>query len=177
MLCVPAASLLILGHQLYLSGKHDLSTWKGGGMGMFASADTILNRYAKIFIVERDGTRNPLTQFSQEETNLLNSALEYPDRKTFLRAMQKIAQENWTAMRQQNPVTIFDANGDPVATASEAFHIMVPYGRRSGDESQRRNIQVEFWKLAYDPITKRALSTLAQTFLFKSEELFPATAD
>lgn len=177
MFCVPTASLLILGHQICLSSKHDLSTWKGGGMGMFAAADSVQNRYAKIFIVELDGNRNPLSQFSPEETNLLNSALEYPDRVTFLRAVRKIAQENWTAMRQQNPVTIFNAQGEPVGTASESFHIMVPYGRRSGNESRQRNIDVEFWKIAYDPVTKRARSTLAQTFLFKPEELFRSTAD
>jgi hypothetical protein len=177
MLCVPTASLLILAHQIYLSSKHDLSTWKGGGMGMFAAADSVQNRYAKIFIVEPDGSRNPLSQFSPEETNLLNSALEYPDRETFLRAVRKIAQENWTAMRQQNPVTIFNVQGEPVGTASESFHIMVPYGRRSGNESRQRNIEVQFWKIAYDPVTKRARSTLAQTFLFKPEELFRSAAD
>jgi hypothetical protein len=172
ILCVPIASLLILARQIYLSSKHDLSTWKGGGMGMFAAADGLQNRYAKVFMVQPDGTRNPLTQFSPEEIDLLNRALEYPDRKKFLRAARKIARENWTAMRQQTPVTIFNVQGDPVGTASESFHIMVPYGRRPSEETRTWSMQVQFWKIAYDPVSKRARSTLSQTFVFSREELF-----
>ena len=62
MLCVPFASLLIVGRQIYLSSRYGLSTWKGGGMGMFAAADELANRYAKVFLVEPDGNRDPLVQ-------------------------------------------------------------------------------------------------------------------
>lgn len=57
-------SLLILGRHIYLSGTHDLSTWKGGGRGMFAGVDGLQKVYTKIFLVNPDSSRNPLRQFS-----------------------------------------------------------------------------------------------------------------
>lgn len=146
-------------------------------MGMFAGADGLQNRYAKVFLVEADGSRNPLTQFSADELELLNRALEYPDRNKFLRAAKQIAKENWTAMRQLNPVTIFDARGEPIGNASESFHIMVPYGRRPSAETHKWTIEVQFWKIAYEPVTSLAHSTLTQTFVFKPEELFPPATE
>jgi len=169
--CVPFASLLVLGRHLYLSQKYDLSTWKGGGMGMFADTDGLQNRYAKVFLVESEWRRNALTQFSPEQVDLLNRALEYPVRKNFLRAARNIAQENWTATHQRNPVAIFDVKGEPVRAGAESFYIMVPYGR-SGNEERKWNMQIQFWKIAYNPVTRRARVTLAETFDFKPEELF-----
>ena len=140
-------------------------------MGMFADADGLQSRYAKIFVVEPDGRRNPLTHFSPEQVDLLNRALQYPVRKNFLRAARQLAQENWTATRQRTPLTLFDAKGEPVGTAAESFYMMVPYGRRSGEEKPKWDMQIQFWKMAYDPVTKRAQVVLRETFVFGQEEL------
>ncbi len=174
MLCVPVVSLIILGRHIYLSSTHDLSTWKGGGMGMFAGADGLQNRYAKVFVVAPDGRRNPLTQFSPEQADLLDRALDYPVRKNFLRAARELAQENWTATHQRLPVALFDAKGDAVGTAAESFYLMVPYGRKSGEQEQDWGMQIQFWRIAYDPVTKRAHAALVETFVFKPEEIQPA---
>lgn len=141
-------------------------------MGMFADADGLQNRYAKVFLVESEWRRNALTQFSPDQVDLLNRALEFPVRKNFLRAARQIAQENWTATHQRNPVTVFDVKGEPVRAGAESFYIMVPYGRRSGSEERNWSMQIQFWKIAYDPLTRRARVSLAETFVFKPEELF-----
>ena len=45
MLCaIPLIAILIAARQLYLHTTEDLSTWKGGGMGMFAAADNTISR-------------------------------------------------------------------------------------------------------------------------------------
>ena len=135
MFFVPAVSLFIVGRHVYLSAKHDLSTWKGGGMGMFADTDSIQNRYAKVFVVGPDGNRNAVTQFNPEQVELVNRALEYPVRENFLRAARWIAQENWTATHQRVPVTLFDVNGEPVGTARESFYSWF----RTGDAPVKKN--------------------------------------
>ena len=43
---IPAIMLTVFARQIYLQRSAQLSTWKGGGMGMFASADGTVNRYA-----------------------------------------------------------------------------------------------------------------------------------
>ena len=57
MLCViPAIAITVAARQLYLSTTGELSTWKGGGMGMFASSEQI-TRYVKIYLIFADGRR------------------------------------------------------------------------------------------------------------------------
>ena len=72
---VPIVALLVAARQVYLSRYHDLTTWKGGGMGMFAGADFSLNRYAKLFITDSNGQRQPLTELTREQTDLVKRAL------------------------------------------------------------------------------------------------------
>src|SRR5437660_11720177 len=110
MLCVPFAALVIVGRQVYLSTHYGLSTWKGGGMGMFAAADELSNRYAKVFLVDPDGNRDPLVQLTAEDFDVLNRALEYPIRENFLRAARQIAHENWIPSFQRRPMLHVNAN-------------------------------------------------------------------
>jgi hypothetical protein len=172
MLCIPCVALVVVGRQLYLSRFRDLSTWKGGGMGMFAANDGPQSRYAHVFLVKPDGTRDPLNQFSESEADFVTRALEYPVRSTFLRAARAIAQENWTPMHQSAPVTVFDSRGEPVRAADESYHLMVRYGRFSDTEKRNWTIEIQFWKLFYDPVKRRAHVRLDQTFVFKPNELF-----
>src|SRR5712691_191687 len=101
MLCVPCVAFVIVARQIYLSSRYGLSTWKGGGMGMFAAADERSNRYAEVFLVSPDGNRDPLVQLSSEDFDILNRALEYPTRRNFLRAAGQIALENWIPAYQR----------------------------------------------------------------------------
>lgn len=172
MLCVPFVALVVVGHQIYFSRFRDLSTWKGGGMGMFAANDGPQSRHAKVFLFKPDGTRDPLNQFSETEADLVTRALEYPVRSTFLRAARAIAQENWTPMQQVAPVTVFDSRGEPLRAADESYHLMVRYGRSSDTEKRNWSIEIQFWKYFYDPVKRRAHVRLDQTFVFKPDELF-----
>jgi hypothetical protein len=176
-LCVPLVALIIVGRQVYLSNCYGLSTWKGGGMGMFAAADERSNRYAKVFLVGPGGDRNPLVQLRSDDTNLLDRALEYPIRRNFLRAAKQIAQENWIPAYQRRPVLTVDLNGEPVGAGGKSFRVMVPSELQSDREERGSSMEIQFWKLSYDPITRRAHTTLAETFVFTSQELFEPTVE
>ena len=171
IVCVPIVALLVAGRQVYLSKYHGLSTWKGGGMGMFAGADASLNRYAKIFIVDPRGKREPLTQLTSDQSDLINRALNFPVRRNFLFAARAIATQDWIAKRQRMPVTLIDFKGKTVGTAPESYFLMVPFGTRPRGEKWKWDLQMEYWKLSYDPGTRRAQAAMAETFVFKPEEL------
>ncbi|MEY2480232.1 MAG: hypothetical protein QOI04_1159 [Verrucomicrobiota bacterium] len=173
ILCIPTVALLVAFRQVYLSNYRDLSTWKGGGMGMFAGADGSLNRYTKIFIADSHGKRQPLTQLPSEPTKLINRALNYPVRKNFLLAAKTIATLDWVAARQRMPVALIDANRQTTGTAPESYYMMVPFGRRPREETWKWDIQIEYWRLSYNPVTKHAHAVLAETFVFGPEELRP----
>jgi hypothetical protein len=177
MLCVPFVALVIVGRQIYLSSHYGLSTWKGGGMGMFAAADELSNRFAKIYLVEPGGNRDPLVQLSPDDTDVLNRALEYPTRRNFLRAARKIAQENWIPAYQRRPVLVVNGNGDPVSAGAKSFRVMVPSELRSDREERRANMEIQFWKIGYDPIARRVRAGVAETFVFTPGDLFRADAE
>ena len=176
MLCVPVVALGIVGRQIYLSSHYGLSTWKGGGMGMFAAADELSNRYAKLFLVDSDGNRDPLVQLSPEDFDLLNRALEYPTRKNFLRAARKIAQENWIPAYQRRPVLDVNIDGNPIGASAKSYRVMVPSEIRSDREKKGTSMEIQFWKLSYDPHTRHIRASLAETFTFTLEELFQPDA-
>jgi hypothetical protein len=171
ILCIPIVALLVASRQVYLNNQRDLSTWKGGGMGMFAGADGRLNRYTKVFIADGHGKRQPLTQLTSEQTKLINRALNYPVRENFLIAAKELATLDWVAARQRMPVALIDANGQNTGTAQESYYMMVPFGRRPREEKWEWDIQIEYWKLSYDPVTRRAHASRAETFIFKPQEL------
>jgi len=172
MLCVPFAALVIVGRQIYLSSHYGLSTWKGGGMGMFASADELSNRYAKVFLVEPNGDRNPLVQLSSDDADLLNRALEYPTRKNFLRAARQIVQRNWIPAYQQRPVLNVNSDGNPTGAGAKVYRVMVQSELQPEGEQKRSSMEIEFWKISYDPHTRDVRARLAGTFVFSPEELF-----
>jgi len=172
-LCIPIVALLVAGRQIYLNRYHDLTTWKGGGMGMFAGADATLNRYAKVFITDPRGQRQPLTELTPDESDLVKRALNYPVRRNFLIAARAIATMDWIAKRQRMPVALIDSQGKTVGTANESYYLMMPFGTRPRSEKWEWSIQIEYWKLSYDPRTRRAHALLAETFVFKPEELQP----
>ncbi len=173
ILCIPIVALLVAGRQVYLNRYHDLTTWKGGGMGMFAGADSSLNRYAKVFIADPRGERQPLTELTPDQSDLVKRALNYPVRRNFLVAARAIATLDWIAKRQRMPVALIDSKGKNVGTAAESYYLMMPFGTRPREEKWKWDIQIEYWKLSYDPGTRRAYAVLAETFVFRPEELQP----
>ena len=142
-------------------------------MGMFAAADELANRYAKVFLVESDGNRDPLVQLSPEDMDKLNRALEYPIRKNFLRAARQIAQKNWIPAYQRRPVLTVNANGDPFGASAKSYRVMVASELRADRDEKKSSMEIQFWKISYDPRTRQVRSSLAETFVFSPQELLP----
>jgi len=170
-LCVPCVALLVVGRQVYLSMHYGLSAWKGGGMGMFAAADELSNRYAKVFLVQSDGNRDPLVQLTPDDFDVLNRALEYPTRENFRRAAKQIASENWIPAFQRRPLLKVNGKGEPMHAEEKAFRVMVASPLQP-EKPETNGIEIQFWKLTYDPHTRHMHGSLAETFVFSPDELF-----
>ena len=141
-------------------------------MGMFAAADELSNRYAKVYLVYADGSKDPLVQLTPADQNLMNRALEYPAKQNFLRAAKQIASENWIPAFQRRPVLRVNGNGDPMDAEDKAFRVMVASPLRPEKEEKKAGIEIEFWKLSYDPQTRHLHASLAETYLFGRDQLF-----
>lgn len=141
-------------------------------MGMFASADQLANRYAKIFLIDADGNRNPLVQLTPADNDVLNRALEYPTRDNFLRAARQIASENWIPGFQPRPLLKVNNSGDPVSASEKSYRQMVPSSLPPEGIKKPPSMEVQFWRLAYDPHTRYQRASLSETYIFKPEDLF-----
>src|SRR5262245_29451654 len=75
---IPAIAVLIAARQAYLSAYHGLSAWKGGGMGMFASADGSDTRFTRIYVETSDGRREPIIRLAAPADTLMQQVLWYP---------------------------------------------------------------------------------------------------
>ena len=138
---------------------------------MLFRSDELSNRYAKIFMIEPNGERNPLVQLSPDDSDVLNRALEYPTRKNFLRAARQIAQRNWIPAYQRRPVLNVNGDGNPVGAGDRSYRVMVPSELRSDAEEKRPSMEIQFWKLSYDPRSREIRARPAETFLFSAQEL------
>lgn len=168
---IPAVALLVAARQVYLSRYHDLAIWRGGGMGMFAGADFAVNRYAKVFIVEPSGQRQPLVELTTEQNDLIKDALNYPVRHNFLKVAKAIAVRDWIPKGAPRSVTLIDSKGRKIGTSDESYYWMAPFGLRSPGEKWNWGLEIEYWKISYNPLTRLAHSNLSETFVFKAEEL------
>ena len=98
---MPAIALTVATRQLYLSTTDDLSTWKGGGMGMFAGTEDN-TRYAKIYLTFADGRRQPLLRITDEQERLKKQALNYPNERNLRALASSIKATKWWASTTKN---------------------------------------------------------------------------
>jgi hypothetical protein len=169
MLCaIPAIALTVAARQVYLSKTEDLSTWKGGGMGMFAAADNSLGRYAKIYMLLPTGQRMPFLRLTPTQEELLRRSLWFPSEKNLRALADSIKMTNWVASSETIPLGRFDENGARVGIDdSVRFHQIRPDPLRPRSERHTLTIEVEYWKAVYDVNTRDMKAALARTFTFK----------
>jgi hypothetical protein len=168
MLCtVPVIAILIAARQLYLHNVHDLSTWKGGGMGMFAAADSTSTRYAKIYLLFPDGRRQPLLRLTDEQEVLRRQALFFPNESNFRALANSIKATTWWASTGQVPLNVFDQNGQKLHDGTSQHYDLYPAHARTASEQANWSIEIEYWKATYDVTTRAFTAALARTFTFK----------
>jgi hypothetical protein len=168
MLCViPVIAILVAARQLYLNRTEDLSTWKGGGMGMFAAADNTLARYAKVYLLFPGGQRQPLLRLTPAQEQLMQQALWFPCERNFRTLADSIKATTWWASTDKVPLNVFDKVGNRVRDGSESYHDLYPAHPRTASEPLSWGLEIEYWKTTYDPETGGLRANLARTFIFK----------
>ena len=163
---VPVVAIAIAARQHYLHATQDLSTWKGGGMGMFAAADNSLERYAKIYLLLPDGHRQPLLRLTEFQERLKRQALWYPNERNFRALADSIRATTWWASTDRVPLNVFDENGQRVRDGTEQYYDLYPAHPRTASEQANWNVEIEYWKASYDAKTREFVAAPARTFTF-----------
>jgi hypothetical protein len=132
----PAVLVLVALLQLYLAHTQDLSPWKGGGFGMFASVDGTSHRVVRASLVGDttapiDVTALMANSFPDEQ--LVDRARTMPDEAAMDRLASRVADLPWR----------LTADGVAVPAGSDDTDDIIPAEEFPG-------VQVEVWRVQYD---------------------------
>jgi hypothetical protein len=164
---IPAIMVLVAVRQLYLQKTEDLSVWKGGGMGMFASADSLMTRFAKVYLLLPDGERQPLLRFTPQQELLLQNGLWFPTESNFRLLADSIKATTWWASTDRVPLNVFDEAGQRAQDGVAQYHDLYPAHPRTSSEALNWGVEIEYWKSTYDLNTDELIAKLTRTFTFK----------
>ncbi len=167
-LAVPALALFVAGRQLYLSSNYNLSTWKGGGMGMFASAD-LLGRYMRVFIETPDKQRIIVRDLAPGQVKLLHVAKIFPSDENFKKVGASLRTARFSASREPIQSYRFDQTGKSLGASNTKYIVATALNGVSGGKELGLPIILELWQLSYDPENQRV-----RTQVLKSMRVEPS---
>lgn len=162
---VPAFAIVIAGRQLYLSKFDTLSTWKGGGMGMFASAD-VDRRFFRIWIGPPNGTKHLVFRTVEPQTSLMLSARYYPRPRIFEKVANSLRATKFISSGDLQTVAVFDRSGAKLRTTDRRFYLLNGTGPRPDGDRLAWDVIIEAWEMRLDVTTKVVTETLIETYKF-----------
>lgn len=166
---IPAVAILVASRQLYLSKLYGLSTWKGGGMGMFASAD-VAQRYIRVFIEMAGRPRILISKLTPEQDILLSQAQIYPTKENLAKLGASIRNTRFRASSEPARIVQFRKTGEETGISDDIY--IVAEAEKSGivDKDPEWTAVLEFWQLSYDPASR-----LVSTSLVRRAEFGPSS--
>lgn len=147
VLIIPIVASLIFLNQIYRQHVHDLSVWKGGGMGMFAAMDRPRGaRFVKIYITDNNDIRMPVTAFDE----LTYRIQVEPSEKNLDRLLNKLINTQWRYSHHRIP--ILERNLDGSHTLLDHTPKPTPWGHNELIDVQ--SIDIEYGQIYFDVKTK-----------------------
>lgn len=165
MSVIPLLAVSVAVRQAYLSSYYGLSTWKGGGMGMFAAADTGQTRFTKIYLELPDGTRQPIINPNTHQRRLMDRAMLYPTRENFEKIASSMRKTNWQGSNNKVFAIRVDRKGERLGFADgKPFYMLSAFGTR--DDPPDWTLAIEYWNTDYDPLKRTVQARLIDTMRF-----------
>ena len=156
-LFVPVIALTVFANQLYRQAAHDLSAWKGGGMGMFASADAPAYRFARA-IAQTGGQTIHLDCFAPDLEDLLTSATHEPSKQNLSELARAVLAKAWYLHGPAAAPAPSPAAAMRFQRAPNVRYCPYPRAGGLGDQPVRfDSVRIAVYKLTYD----RATNTLS----------------
>lgn len=163
---IPAVAVTIATRQAYLNTYYGLSTWKGGGMGMFASADSGSNRFVRVYLETPDGRREPIIRLNYEQDAMMQRALWYPAPHNFRDLALSLRRMTFIASDQPSPVSRNDVDGNRTGPTGRTHLLLHADATRPRGEDPPWTIVIEYWTASFDPLTRLATAKIASTMRF-----------
>lgn len=168
---VPLVALGLFGRQIYLQTSHNLSVWKGGGMGMFAGIGAPHHRFLKISVVDPIGQTIVVVRFNAKHQGLMGRLRAEPSDTNFQNLANSLKTTRWKVL----PQTLLETRADSAGRISPASRrrslMIVPEPANATARGwQPAEVRIEFWAISYDRSTKALGASLERTFKLPSSE-------
>lgn len=161
---IPIIAVAILGNQLLRHHYYDLSTWKGGGMGMFAAWDRPSRaRFIHIYGVDQTGQLLPITETGRGIYYLKYSVTAEPSDKNMKALLQRVSSIPWRY--SDTPLPLYTQNEKGERTLDRLTHRISAYGDKTADLA---SIRIEYGEMQYD----RSNRTLTPVVIKESQHEF-----
>jgi hypothetical protein len=161
---IPLIACAVAARQLYLSKTGTLSTWKGGGMGMFASADSAKTRFLRIWMGPPGGEEHVIDGLTNLQRKISSEGLWYPSQARFEPLARSLMTSKFVAPKQRLPISKVDPTGKEFSPTGRALHLLKATGPRPSTDPLGWGVRIEYWRLRYDPATRRAKVQLIETY-------------
>lgn len=158
---IPAVAILIAGRQLYLSKLYGLSTWKGGGMGMFASAD-LAHRYVRVFVEIAGRPRILITELTPEQNLLMRQAEIYPTTDNLAKLGASIRKTQFRASPEPGHIIQFRKSGEQIGRSNAVYILAQAVKSDVADTDPDWTVVIEFWQLSYEPASRLVFTSLVR---------------
>ena len=167
---IPLIAMAVAARQLYLSKTGTLSTWKGGGMGMFASADTTDTRFLRIWMGPPGGEEYEVLGLTNPQTKITQEGLWYPSRARFEPLARSLKDSRFMAQKQGTPIMQADPMGQQLSPTGRSLRRLIATGPRPSTDALGWGVRIEYWRLRYDPATRRAKVQLIETYNYPVDD-------
>jgi len=148
-------------NQLYRQQTLDLSTWKGGGMGMFAAWDHPLRaRFIRIYGITDDDLRLPIVESRGDIRKLKYRVKTEPTENNLNTLMRRLVNISWRYSDDLLSTYTQDDSG------RRKFAGHAPkLSRRGGARKATLNaIEIEYGEIKYDTHTQTITPVIVRTF-------------
>jgi hypothetical protein len=143
---IPIVAVAVFVNQLVRHHLYDLSTWKGGGMGMFAAWDRPSRaRFINIYATDVNGERLPITEIGSSIYDLKYQVETEPSPQNFDRLITKLGGTQWFMSDSQQPVYTQNAQGQ--TTFIKQQPVLRVYGSRT---AALASIEFEYGEIRYN---------------------------
>ena len=167
---IPLIAIAVAARQLYLSKTDTLSTWKGGGMGMFASADSAETRFLRIWMGPPGGEKDLIHALTNSQRKIYGEGLWYPSRARFEPLARSLKTSKFIAQKQPAPIVKADPTGKEYSPTGRSMRLLTATGPRPATDPLNWGVRIEYWRLRYDPTTSKAKMHLVETYDYPADE-------
>jgi hypothetical protein len=167
---IPLIAIAVAARQLYLSKTDTLSTWKGGGMGMFASADSAETRFLRIWMGPPGGEEHVIDGLTNIQRKINSEGLWYPSRARFEPLARSLKTSKFIAQELRLPIMKADPTGKEFSRTGRSLRLLTATGPRPSTDPLGWGVRIEYWRMRYDPTTRRAKLQLIETYDYPADD-------